>query len=497
LLALLFCASILSSESYLWREIYARMLQRQVDLVVIGAGPAGQKGAIQAAKLGKKVVVVDPMDRLGGASLNLGTIPSKTLREAILDLTGFRNRSYYGRGHQEQAQISINDLNFRLQKVIEDQHALIERQLAKNDIDYAHGAGRFVSEDCIEVVNGHGEVTEVMCAERFLIATGSRPRNPEGVPFDDTTILDSNRILALEYLPESMLVLGGGIIGCEYGTMFAALGTHVTLIDKADRPLSLLDDGIGRRFGEYIEEMGVELNMQQIIKDIRRTEDGQAEVEVEGGEIFRAQCLFYALGRQANTESLQLEKAGIWRDGRGFIDVNPLFQSTNDRVYAAGDVIDRVALASTAMEEGRLAVRNAFALKTHQFPEFFPYGIYTIPEVSGVGPTEEDLKEQNINYQIGLAYYYELGRGPIAGDTTGMFKLIFHAETLEVLAVHIIGSNATELIHIGQLAIDFHARVHYFINQVFNYPTFAEGYRIAALNGLNKLADRYKVDELP
>ena len=436
------------------------MQQRQVDLAVIGAGPAGQKGAIQAAKLGKKVVVVDPMSRLGGASLNLGTIPSKALREAILDLTGFRNRSYYGRG-QEQAQISINDLNYRLQKVIEDQDALIGRQLAKNDIDYVHGAGRFVSEDCIEVVDGNGDVAEVICAERFLIATGSRPRNPEGVPFDDTTILDSNRIIALEYLPESMLVLGGGVIGCEYGTMFAALGTHVTLIDKSDRPLSLLDEGIGRRFGEYIEEMGVELKMQQIIKDIRRTEDGQAEVEVEGGEVFRAQCLFYALGRQANIESLQLEKAGIWQDSRGFIDVNPLFQSTNDRVYAAGDVIDRVALASTAMEEGRLAVRNAFALRTHQFPEFFPYGIYTIPEVSGVGPTEEELQAQEINYQVGLAYYYELGRGPIAGDTTGMFK-----------------------------------RVHYFINQIFNYPTFAEGYRIAALNGLNKLADRYKVDEL-
>jgi NAD(P) transhydrogenase len=472
------------------------MLQRQVDLAVIGAGPAGQKGAIQAAKLGKKVVVVDAMDRLGGACLNQGTIPSKTLREAILDLTGFRNRSYYGRG-QEVAEISIHDLNFRLQKVIEDQHLLIARQFAKNDIECVRGFGRFVSDDCIEVVDSAGEVVQVICADRFLIATGSRPRNPEEVPFDGKTILNSNSILELEYLPESMLVLGGGIIGCEYGTMFAALGTRVTLIDKTDRPLSLLDKGIGRRFGQYIEEMGVELKMLQTIKDIRRTQDGLAEVEVESGEVFRAQCMFYALGRQANVEGLQLEKAGIWKDSRGFIEVNPLFQSTNARVYAAGDTIGKVALASTAMEEGRLAVRNAFALKTHQFPEFFPYGIYTIPEVSGVGPTEEELQAQDINYQIGLAYYYELGRGPIAGDTTGMFKLIFHAETLEVLAVHIIGSNATELIHIGQLAIDFHARVHYFINQVFNYPTFAEGYRIAALNGLNKLADRHKVAELP
>ncbi len=470
------------------------MRQRQVDLAVLGSGPAGQKGAIQAAKLGKRVVVVDAVDRLGGACLNQGTIPSKTLREAILDLTGFRNRSYYGSA-QEEPDISINDLNFRLQKVIEDQNALIARQFAKNDIACAHGFARFLSEDCIEVVDASGAAVETICADRFLIATGSRPRNPAEVPFDGKVILDSNSILNLDYLPKSMLVLGGGIIGCEYGTMFAALGTQVTMVDRAERLLPRLDKEIAQHFGEYIGQMGVELQMQQTIRAIRRTADGQAEVEVESGETLRAQCLFYALGRMANVEGLQLDRAGVWQDARGYIDVNPLFQSSNPRVYAAGDVIGQVSLASTAMEEGRLAVRNAFALKTHQFPEFFPYGIYTIPEVSGVGPTEEELRAQDVNFQVGLAYYYELGRGPIAGDTTGMFKLIFHAETLEVLAVHIIGSNATELVHIGQLAIDFHARVHYFINQVFNYPTFAEGYRIAALNGLNKLEERRRVSE--
>ena len=471
------------------------MRQRQVDLAVLGSGPAGQKGAIQAAKLGKRVVVIDAVDHLGGACLNQGTIPSKTLREAILDLTGFRKRSYYGSA-QEGSDISINDLNFRLQKVIEDQHALIARQFAKNEIESACGFARFASEDCVEVVDPSGAVLETICAERFLVATGSRPRNPDDVPFDGHVILDSNSILNLDYLPQSMLVLGGGIIGCEYGTMFAALGTQVTMVDRAERLLPRLDKGIAQRFGEYIEQMGVELQMQQTVREIRRTADGQAEVELESGQVLRAQCLFYALGRLANVEGLQLDRAGVWQDARGYIEVNPLFQTSNPRVYAAGDVIGQVSLASTAMEEGRLAVRNAFALKTHQFPEFFPYGIYTIPEVSGVGPTEEELKAEGVNYQVGLAYYYELGRGPIAGDTTGMFKLIFHAETLEVLAVHIIGSNATELVHIGQLAIDFHARVHYFINQVFNYPTFAEGYRIAALNGLNKLADRQKVKEL-
>ena len=304
------------------------MLQRDVDLIVIGAGPAGQKGAIQAAKLGKRVVVVDPMPQLGGACLNQGTIPSKTLREAILDLTGFSKRSYYGRTHQV-SDISIHDLNFRLQRVLEDQHALIAHQFAKNKIETVRGAGRFVGEDRIEVVDPEGTVLQEIHSERFLIATGSRPRNPPEVPFDDATILDSDRILELDYLTESMLVLGSGIIGCEYGTMFAALGTRVVLIDKADRPLPHLDEGIGRRFGDYIQGMGVELKMGQVIKEVRRTKDGRAEIETESGEILKAQCLFYGLGRQANVENLQLEAAGIGLDERGYISVNPLFQSLN------------------------------------------------------------------------------------------------------------------------------------------------------------------------
>ena len=463
------------------------MREHEVDLAVIGAGPAGQKGAIQSAKLDKKVVVVDRLGRLGGACLNQGTIPSKTLREAILSLTDFRERSYYGR-HQEQPEISIHDLNFRVHKVIEDENALIERQFARNSIETIRGSARFTGENVLEVTDDTGDVAHRIAAERFLIATGSGPRNPLDVPFDDTTILDSDRLLQLGVLPESMLVLGGGVIGCEYGTMFAALGTRVTLIDKADGPLSHLDVGIGKRFGEYIRDMGVQLEMGRVIADIRRGgEEMGAEVETESGEVFRAQCLFYALGRRANAEGLDLEAAGLELNERGYVEVNALFQTANPSIYAAGDVIGQPSLASTAMEQGRLAARNAFALRTHQFPTFFPYGIYTIPEVSGIGPTEEELQQRGVNYQVGLAYYYEIGRGPIAGDTTGMFKLIFHAETLEVLGVHIIGSNAAELVHIGQLAIDFHARVNYFVDQVFNYPTFAEGYRIAALNGINKL----------
>lgn len=464
----------------------------QADLVVIGSGPAGQKGAIQAAKLGKKVILVDKTCDIGGACLHSGTIPSKTFRESVLDLTGFLERSYYGRSNTKD-NISINDLNFRLHKVLSDEQALINRQFAKNGIELISGLARFNTDHLIEVVDDDYQPTCLIETDRTLICTGSRPRNPIDIPFDKDTILDSDQLLKIDHLPESMMVLGSGIIGSEYATMFAALGTKVILVDKQDRPLDLLDREISQRFVEYIQQMGVEFKLGHPIVSITKTPDNQAEVLLESGERVQAQCLFAALGRVANADSLQLDNVGVELTDRGYISVNALFQSTNPNIYAAGDVIGSPALAATSMEQGRLAVRNAFALKTHQFPEFFPYGIYTIPEVSSIGPTEEQLKEKGIHYQVGKAYFYEIGRGPITADTSGMFKLIFHAETLEVLAVHIIGSGATELIHIGQLAIDFRARINYFVDQIFNYPTFAEGYRIAALNGLNKLNGSVKL----
>jgi len=463
------------------------MKELNVDLVVIGSGPAGQKGAIQAAKEGFKVVVVDKNKPFGGACLHQGTIPSKTLREATVDLTGFLERSYYGQEANTCQHISIDDLTYRLDKVILDQEALLQEQFKKNNIEMIHGCASFKTDKLIYVRDYNEEISYVLNTRRTLIATGSRPRRPKNVPFDETTILESDALLRLTSVPKSMMVLGGGVIGSEYATMFAALGTKVTLIDKAPRPLMLLDIGVNEHFIEYIEEMGVEIKMEQNIIDIRKSSEGKAQVALEGGEVLEADCLFYALGRVPNVESLNLEAAGVTVDDRGRIIVNKLFQTQIKSVYGAGDVIGDPALASTSMEQGRLAVRNAFSMKTKPFPEFVPYGIYTIPEISMIGPTEEQLKEKNVKYEVGRAYYYEIGRGPIAGDTTGMIKLIFHADTREMLATHIIGSGATELIHIGQLAIDFHARVDYFINQIFNYPTFAEGYRIAALNGINKL----------
>jgi len=307
------------------------------------------------------------------------------------------------------------------------------------------------------------------------------------VPIDSDTILDSDTLLAIGQVPKTMMVLGGGVIGSEYATMFAALGTRVTLIDQADRPLPFLDKEISEHFMEYVQKMGMAFRLGNPIVSIEKSAKGRADVVLANGEHLQADCLLVAMGRTANVEGLGLANIGITLKDRKYIPVNSLFQTPVDNIYAAGDVIGKPGLAATSMEQGRMAVRNAFSMQSRRFPNFFPYGVYTIPEISSIGPTEEELKEKGIHYKVGRAHYYEIGRGPISGDDKGMIKIIFHAETLEVLAVHIIGTSATELIHIGQLAIDFNARITYFVEQIFNYPTFAEGYRIAALNGLNKL----------
>ena len=462
------------------------MQNLEVDLAVIGAGPAGQKGAIQAAKAGKKVAIVDRLGLLGGACLNQGTIPSKTLRRAILDLTGFLQSAYFGGDHRTLQEISGDELKGRIDRVIEDENAELAQQCEANEVATVFGSARFVDAHTIEVMDQSEQVICQIKAGKTLIGTGSRPRHPIDLP-DDEVFLDSDEVFRMDDLPRSLIVLGGGIIGCEYATMFAALGTEVILMDRREDLLRMLDREIGEHFTMDIQKLGVELKLGQGIDQLRHSEDGQAEVVLKSGESFKAASLFYSMGRLANVEGLNLEAAGIELTELGYIPVNPLFQTAHPDIYAAGDVIGPPALASTSMEQGRLAVRNAFLMQSHHFPEFFPYGIYTVPEISSVGPTEEELQERGVHYEVGRASYAEIARGPIAGDTSGLIKLLFHAETFEVLGVHIIGTNATELIPLGQMAINFRARVDYFVDTIFNYPTFAEGYRIAALNGLNKL----------
>lgn len=461
------------------------MEELKAEMVIIGSGPAGQKAAIQAAKLGKKVYVVEKEADPGGSCLYSGTIPSKSLREAILDLTGFYERSFYAR-EEDVREISINDLNYRLHKVIDEERGIIYRQFKKNDIELLQGTARFENPHKLIIVDRELNIKYQVHSDYFIIATGSKPRNPTNVPFDKKVILDSTTLLSIDRVPETLIVLGGGIIGSEYASFFAALGTEVTVIDKKDHMLPLLDSEIGIHLQTALTDIGLKFKGKKEPEEILKV-DNHAFVRFTDKTTLQADALLYALGRVANVDSLQIENAGIAINSRGYVPVNALFQTTTPHIYAVGDVIGGPCLASTSMEQGRLAARHAFGSETHHFPTFYPIGIYTIPEISCCGYTEDELKQMGYHYEVGRAYYYEIARSHIVGSNVGMFKILFHAETLEILGVHVIGQGATEVIHIGQLAISFRARIDYFVDQVFNYPTYAEGYRIAALNGINKI----------
>lgn len=456
------------------------------DIVVIGSGPAGQKAAIQAAKAGKKVVVIEVDIDPGGNCLYNGTIPSKTLREAIIDLTRFYDRNFMGSKNIKLENISISDLNKRLFKVVEEERSLVFRQLKKNGIRLVIGNARFENPHMVIVIDREFRLSHQIKSNEFIIATGSRPRNPINVPFDKEVILDSTRLLGIEKVPKNMLVLGGGIIGSEYASFFAALGTEVTIIDRKDHILPMLDPEIAILLQTALTELGLKFKGGKEPIEIKRLGD-KAYVKFKDGTSMEADALLYALGRSANVDSLHIENAGLSVNEKGYIPVNALFQTVVPHIYAAGDVIGGPSLASTSMEQGRLAARHALGFETHYFPKLFPVGIYTIPEISSCGYSEEELKELGFNYEVGRAYYYEIARSHITGSNIGMFKILFHADTLELLGVHIIGRAATEVIHIGLLAISFRAKIDYFIDQIFNYPTYAEGYRIAALNGINKI----------
>lgn len=461
------------------------MEEISVDVVVIGSGPAGQKAAIQASKLGKKVIVVEKQFEPGGNCLYSGTIPSKTLREAIIDLTRFHERSFYNEVYQI-GDVTLPTLNNRLQKVIEEEKNMVYRQFKKNNIRVLNGTARFENPHMLILVDLDYKMMYQIRSECFIIATGSKPRNPGDVPFDNDVILDSTRLLGLAKVPKTLLVLGGGIIGSEYASFFSALGTEVTIIDKKDHILPMLDAEIGIHLQTALTDIGLRFIGKKEPEKISRIDD-RASVKFKDGTVLEADALLYALGRTANVDALHLENIGIQVDSKGYIPVNPLFQTVIPHIYAAGDVIGGPSLASTSMEQGRLAARHACGAQTHHFPSLYPIGIYTIPEISSCGYTEDDLRDMGFHYEVGRAYYYEIARSHIVGSNVGMFKILFHAETLEILGVHVIGRGATEVVHIGQMAIGFRAKINYFIDQVFNYPTFAEGYRIAALNGFNKV----------
>lgn len=467
---------------------------RHCDLCVIGSGPAGQRGAIQAAKLGKSVVLVERRDVIGGVAVNTGTIPSKALREAILAMVERQSAMPQVADFRLAREHSFRELITAADRVVDAEIEIVQRHMRSNGVVVVHGVARFEDPNTVAVEGAYA--TEHIRAEHLLIATGTEPAKPEGILFDGRTILTSDEILTLPNLPHSMIVVGGGVIGTEYASMLSAIGVKVTLIEGRSRILDFVDGEIGEALQYHLRQAGMTLRMGEKVVRIgrieptpgaRTTDDAMAEAVLESGKTVRADCLLYAIGRQGATRALTLERAGLAADARGRLSVNEHYQTEVGHIYAAGDVIGFPALASTSMEQGRAAACHMFGEPLDQPDNQLPYGIYSIPEISMVGWTEEKLTEEGIPFESGVAHYREIARGQLLGDDIGMLKLLIHQESHAILGVHTIGTGATELIHIGQCAMAFKATVEYFVNAVFNYPTLAECYKVAALNGLNKL----------
>ncbi len=465
-------------------------MDKRYDLAVIGSGPAGQRAAIQAAKLGKRVVVAERAPTVGGAGINTGTIPSKALREAVLYLTGASKRGLFGATHRVKQRVAIEDLTAVTAQVIQNETQLVHRQFHRNEIDILWGTARFVGPHEIAVV-GEESVTSVH-AETFVIATGSRPARPESVPFDDERVFCSDSFLTMSEVPRSMIVVGGGVIGTEYACMFATLGVRVTLVETQPRLLGFVDQEILELFQSELRRAGVRLRLGETVERIELATAEGAEAPgvraiLQSGKDLGADVLLYAIGRQGATNALSLDKVGLTTDERQRIAVNERYQTAVPHIYAAGDIIGFPSLASTSMEQGRLAACHAFGAEPEAIAPLFPLGIYSVPEISMVGQTERELTEAGVPYEAGVAHYRELARAQLLGDGAGMLKLLIHQQDRRILGVHCIGTGATELVHIGQMVMTFGGTVDALIDNVFNYPTLAEAYKVAALNGLNRM----------
>ena len=458
------------------------------DLIVIGSGPSGRRGAIQAAKFGKKVLVVERGGRVGGVSVHTGTIPSKTLRETALNLSGWRERGFYGRSYRVKQNLSAEDLRTRLHITLNHEVEVLEHQFARNQVDTIRGTARFDDENSIEVLGEEGE-TSHFHADNFLIAVGTEPFRPDYIPFNDTCVFDSDGILELSKLPRSMTVIGAGVIGIEYASIFNSLDVHVTLVEPRDSMLDFVDKELINDFTYQLRDRGMVLRFgEQATKVTYDEKRRNCEVELEGGRRIRSDVVLFAAGRMGATGELNLGACGLESDHRGRLSVDPkTFCTSVKGIYAAGDVIGFPSLASTSMEQGRIAACHAFGEKAYDPPEFFPYGIYSVPEISTVGMTEEEVIERKIPYECGIARFRETSRGHIMGLDTGMLKMIFSLKTRRLLGCHIVGEGATELIHIGQAVLNLHGKLEYFVENTFNYPTLAEAYKIAALDAWNRM----------
>jgi NAD(P) transhydrogenase len=458
----------------------------EYDLIVIGSGPAGQKGAIAAAKARKRVALIDRTVMMGGVSVHTGTIPSKTLREAIFQLTGFAVKGVYGNSNHSGGDISVQDLSLRVNTIIERETEIIRAQLKRNGVAIYEGRAQFLDPHGL-VVQSDGEPIEVK-ADKILVACGTRPAHSPDIPFDNHRIVDTDHLSGLGGRLREIIIVGAGVVGLEYASFMAALGADVTLIDQRPTVLEFADREIVEALCYHLRGLGVVFRLGEMVARVGIDEKRDSVfAELESGKKVQGDALIYAVGRQGNGDQLNLEAAGLTADSRGRVKVDECFRTSVPHIYAAGDVIGFPALASTSMEQGRLAASHMFGIPFTHMPDLFPYGIYTIPEVSMVGQTEETLTSNRIPYETGVAKYSELAKSMMLGDETGMLKLLFDRETHKLLGIHALGQRATEIIHIGQAVLFYGGSVEYFRDMVFNYPTLAEAYKVAALDGLNKL----------
>jgi len=456
------------------------------DFLSIGSGPAGQRAAVQASKLGKRVAIIEKRRAVGGVCLDVGTIPSKMFREAVLSLTGSGSVFEKGKQSLQRKRVTARQLLERVDEVVRREISIVEDQLRRNDIALIKGEASFKDPHTL-IVSDERSAREVT-AKNILIAVGTTPVPVPGVDISEKNILTSDDIGSIEKLPRTLTVVGGGVIGIEYASMFAALGIEVTLVDKRDRPMEFLDDEIVDELIHQMRNRNVIFRFKESVAKVLVPDQPprRAVIELESGKRIVTDMLLFSVGRMGATEKLDLKAAGLSADHRGRLKVDSKFRTPVPHIFAAGDIIGYPSLAATSMEQGRLAACYAFNVKTRPMADHFPIGIYAIPEISMAGQTEGELTEKKIPYETGIARYREIARGQILGDNTGLFKLLFHREDKRLLGVHIIGTGATELVHIGQAVLGLGAGLDYFMETVFNYPTLAECYKVAALDAYNK-----------
>jgi NAD(P) transhydrogenase len=456
------------------------------DMIVVGSGPAGHRAAIQASKSGKKVAMIEKRDVVGGVCINTGTIPSKTLREAVLHLSGYQYQNIYGVNYRVKEKITMPDLAFRVQHVIKTEVDVTYSQLSRNNVETMFGCATFVDPHTIRVSSGRNTIEHQ--ADYFIIGVGTKPAVSPKVPLNDRNIINSDQIMLLKEIPKTLIVVGGGVIGVEYACMFATLGVRVILVEKRPRLLEFADQEMVEALSYHLRDSRATMRLNEEVASVEEMPDGSVVANLESKKKIYGDALLYAVGRQGNVDDLNLAAAGLEADARGRIKVDAEFRTAQPHIFAVGDVIGFPSLASVSMEQGRIAAGQVCGLKIQSNPETYPYGIYTIPEISFIGKTEEQLTDDDVPYEVGVAYYREIARGQIRGDTTGRLKLVFNRETREILGVHIIGEGASELLHIGQAVMILKGKMDYFLETVFNYPTLAECYKAAAFNGLNKLS---------